>query len=298
MRGRLPESVGLGLGTGSNCPRCGYVQGVPAPTCTCTECGLSYDSQVGPSRLRYSDPHWLGQLLFGCRLIQRCLFVLLCCVLVAIFSGLASHGLRQWNAPAWSFQVLSVLLWGMVIALFLAVGSLMIGLVGLFAVNPYEEFSWMSATRRWINYISVPALGLWVLAVQSDGGASAWGTWVPIGGAVVLSAHAIAVLHLTVALKSRCADGPHRRVASLGSVAIASFVCSAIFVTAMLERETELLRVIWAIWVVAVGFSSRSLGPKLQHEMALHPDGASRLRSGIAASTNSGSNRFRFGRNT
>ena len=255
--------------SGSNCPRCRYAQAVPAPTYTCPECGLLYESHVEPSLLRFGDRRWLRKIHFGCLLIQRTLFVLLCCILVTLASGFLSLFLEQWIDPAPIFQVLGVVLWGMSIVFIVAVGSLMVGLLALFAANPYDELPWMLVTRRWISYAAVPAFAVWFLADQPKYAAILWFPYSEIVGAVVLALSALALLHLRVELKSRCADGTNRRASSLRSVAIAAFVCAAIFVAAALERKTETLQMIWIVWIITLAFSSRSLERALQRELKL-----------------------------
>lgn len=160
----------------------------------------------------------------------------------------------------------------MVFAMFVAAGSLMVGLVKLFAPDPYEEFSWISTTRRVINFAAVPVLALWVLTAQTNLGPNKLVQSIPAIGALELSAHTVALLYVTAALKARCADGPHRNVPSLRSVVLISVLCVAIIAASAAERDIELLRVLWIVWLTVVGLTSMSLGPKVRRESTIPLD--------------------------
>lgn len=198
----------------------------------------------------------------------------MCCFLALLLFLTASRFLRQWNAPAWSFQILDGLAWGVGLAPIVAVGFLVVGLFKLFGADPYEEFSWKSAIRQGINFAFAPTLAImWLISPQSKFGASMIGQWIPVVGAIVLSAHAIAVLSVTAALKARYAGWPRSRVGSILSIGFTSVLCVAIIIASVLERQVETLQLLWLPWIVVIVASSVSLAPRLQREIAMPLDG-------------------------
>jgi len=224
--------------------------------------------------LRYSDRRWIILIVSGCRLIRKGIFLLLFCTVAPFLFVTASQVLHQWNSPPWSIQLLDGLAgWGMGLALLVAMGLLMVGLAKLFSPNPYDEFSWMPAVRRGINFASVPTLALWVSSDQTNFGASMFVQLIPVVGAIELSAHAIAVLHLTAVLKVRCAEWPQSRVVSILGIAFVGLLCAAIIVASVLEQRVETLRLLWLIWILVIVASSVSLAPRLQREIAMPLDG-------------------------
>ncbi len=260
--------------TPSACPRCGYLHAAGARDSRCSECGLLIEPAIAADFLRVADREWVDRLLVGCRWIRASTMLGLCSFLSILIVSFSRQHLPADNAQPWRDALLGALLdalaWSAVAATCVVPIALTVGLVRLFAADPFAQPTRTTTARRAVNFVVMPIAALWVVSsMRSIGFGFGFTTnWIPLIGAGVLAAHVLAITSLRDDVRKRCESGVQRRGACPLLFGGAVIACAAVIVVVALTGDEVWWKLLWIVWVVAVTDAARVLAPLLRAEIA------------------------------
>lgn len=241
----------------------------PTRSEACCECGFSSVGSGGTAGFPHLDSNWLVALRLGDRLLRGAVFSVPFIVFGLLLLGAMGNLARSSSSFAWILSAIEPLRWGVVGGAVCVGGAAWLGLVLLFAEDPFEDWMPMHTAMRGLNAVASPLLGFWVGFTEFGNGRLPM--WLLISMTILLATHAVVLLAWCAKLEARFKgqvyrSGTHVPIRPDTAIWTTLIVSGVLLAVSVARSEDHWFRAIWITWFLAIAFASTQVHRALSAE--------------------------------